>query len=253
MSGSGQYALRMWGGKAGWKYRRQAYRAGKKVASSKWARARRKLTFRRGYNRTGGYYGRYTGDRPELKFHDLDVDDASIAAGGTIAQASCVTIAQGNTESERIGRKLTIRSVNWRFDLSFGINAAISGADTIRIILYLDKQCNGGAAVVTDILESADYQSFNNLSNKSRFRTLMDRNYDMQPLAAGGDGTTNDQGGLAMSDSVYLKVNIPIEYDNSATTGVITSVKTNNIGVLLLSKNGLSTFTSKMRLRYSDV
>ncbi len=51
----------------------------------------------------------------ELKFHDLDIDDATIASNGTIAQVSCNLIAQGVTEVQRIGRKCILRSVNWRF------------------------------------------------------------------------------------------------------------------------------------------
>ncbi len=42
---------------------------------------------------------RYTVSPGELKFHDLDIDDAAIAAGGTISQVSCNLIAQGVTES----------------------------------------------------------------------------------------------------------------------------------------------------------
>ena len=38
--------------------------------------------------------------------------------------------------------------------------------DTLRFILHLDRQANRAAAAVTDILESADHFSFNNLSNK---------------------------------------------------------------------------------------
>ncbi len=199
--------------------------------------------------------GRKAADAIELKFHDLDVDQTGVATAGNIAEDSCVTIAQGTTESERIGRKCTIRQINWRFELLLpGATGSNNTSDIVRIILYQDKQCNGATAAVTGILESADYQSFNQLANKSRFRTLMDRTYELSSGGGSGRGSTDTLAFAekAMQDTFFKKVNIPIEYDNSATTGVITSVRTNNIGVLTISKEELTNFRSKMRLRFSD-
>ncbi len=211
-----------------------------------------------GFQRTAGYYGRFgpgaKGDAgPELKFHDLDIDQDPPATAGTIAEDSCVTIAQDMTESTRIGRKCVIRSINWRFRIVKKVStAAADTSDVCRVILYLDKQCNGVTAAVTDILESADFQSFNNLANKSRFRTLMDREYALNSCAGGGDGTTEDYGENVTIDSFFKNCNIPIEYDNSATTGAIATVRSNNIGVLLISQDAKCSFSSKMRLRFSD-
>ena len=50
---------------------------------------------------------------------------------------------------------------------------------------------------MTDILESDDYQSFNNLANKGRFVTLMDRTYELNSNGAAGDGTSNDTLGMS--------------------------------------------------------
>lgn len=213
---------------------------------------------RSGYARTGGYYGRFapvvTGS-PELKFHDIDIDDAAIATNGTIAEDSCNGIAQGVTESQRVGRKCVIRSINWRWTIRKpSITSVGFGSDCVRVILYLDKQCNGATASVTDILESDDYQSFNNLANKGRFKILMDRSYNVNSPGAAGDGVANDLVSVEMNDSFYKKCNIPLEFDS--TTGAITEVRSNNLGVLLLSRDGTNTtvsFASKMRLRFSDI
>ncbi len=191
----------------------------------------------------------------ELKFHDLDIDDSLIASGGTIAQVSCNVIAQGTTESERVGRKLIVKGIGWRWHMTLATTAtATETSDIVRIILFLDKQANGATATVTGILESADYQSFNNLANKSRFRVLMDRTYAFSAKAGSGRGSTDtlSYGECAKQDSFYKRCNIPIEYDNSASTGVITSIRSNNIGVMTLSHSGHVQFLSKMRLRFSD-
>ncbi len=211
-----------------------------------------KRRFRPGYNRTAGYYGRYAGGG-ELKFHDVDLDDAVIAAGGTIT-ASVNLIPQGVTEVQRIGRKCTIKSINWRMSLNLAeqdAQATPESGDTVRIIMYIDKQCNGATAAVLDVLESADFQSFNNLSNKSRFRTLMDRTITLNfaTLASDGAGVVSSTD-MFIDQQFYKKCNIPIEFD--ATTGAITEIRSNNIGVLLISRAGVSIFNSKIRLRFSD-
>ncbi len=210
-----------------------------------------------GFTRTAGFYGRYSGKSAELKFHDLDIDDGTVAAAGTIAQVSCNVIAQGNTESERIGRKLTVRKINWKYEVRLAAvqnQADPPNGDLVRVILYQDKQTNGATALVADILESADYQSFRNLANLGRFNILMDRTHRIGEAMAQTDGTNTGSYPIVHAGpfGLYKACNIPIEYDNSATTGVITSIKSNNIGVLTISQAGVAGFFSKMRLRYSD-
>lgn len=191
----------------------------------------------------------------ELKFHDLDINDSAIAAGATIAEDSVLTIAQGTDESTRVGRKVTVRSIHWRFSVSQNSQADQADppkGDVVRVLLYLDKQANKATAATTDILESADYQSFNNLANKRRFRTLMDRTYVVGYNLAQTDGTnTGAYPETLVEDMFHKKVNIPIEYDGS--TGAIGQMTSNNIGVMTLSKNGTAVFESKMRVRFSDV
>lgn len=201
-----------------------------------------------GMTRSVGFFGRF-GRGGELKFHDVDLDDAVVATGGTVVPTINI-IPQGTSEIQRIGRKCTIRSINWRFQVQLPAGTSTAGtADTLRVIMYLDKQANGATAAVTDILESADFQSFNNLGNKNRFRTLMDRRYDLQ-TSLSGDGTTVDSGLVLEGDTFFKKCNIPIEF--SSTNGTITEIRSNNIGVLLISSQGVAGFVSKLRLRFSD-
>ncbi len=219
----------------------------KRKKRPKTAKKKKKAKTGPGYTRRVGYYG----DVLELKFHDVDVDDAAIAAGATIAQNSCNLIPQGTSEKERIGRKCVVRSINWRFNMVLPTTVtAAETTDTVRIILYLDKQTNGVVAGTTDILEAADYQSFNNLANKGRFRTLMDRTYTLTCGAGSGRGTTDTLSYAAASenDTFFKNVNIPLEFDSTA--GAITELKSNNIGVMTLGKSGHVVFDSKMRVRF---
>lgn len=212
--------------------------------------------FRRGFDRTAGYYGRYAPVNPssaEMKFHDLVVNRSPVATAGNITD-TVIVIPQGVGESQRVGRKCTIKSINWRFNFNLPeVDAASTpgAADVLRILVYLDKQCNGATALVADILQSADYQAFNNLSNKTRFRTLMDRTYAMSYAAMASDGAAVvSQAEVQMEDTFFKKCNIPIEY--SSTTGAIAEIASNNIGILLISKNAICSLESNIRMRFHD-
>ncbi len=204
-----------------------------------------------GFTRDVGFFGRF---KPggELKFHDIAVIDGVIAIAGSIDTPSLVEIPQGTGEIQRIGRKCTIRGINFRFQMNLNLltDSAVPQGDTVRIIIYLDKQCNGATAVVTDILETASYDSFNNLANKSRFRTLMDRTYSLNVLAATGADATAEWYGETINDTFFKKVNIPIEYDS--TTGGITEIRSNNISMLMISQYARTAFDGNFRLRFSD-
>ncbi len=207
-----------------------------------------------GADRVGGYYGRYSGRGGELKFHDVDLDDGVVAAGGNVT-ATVNIIAQGVTESQRVGRKCTIKSIHWRYRIFMPAQtdvATSAAGDNLRVIMYLDKQANGATAAATDILETADYQSFRNLANSQRFNIILDRtsavNYDtMTSEGAGVVSTTFSSRDFVLNK----KCNIPIEF--SATTGAIGEIRSNNIGVMLVGNAGIAGFDSKIRLRFSDV
>ncbi len=194
----------------------------------------------------------------ELKFHDVSVSDTVIASGGSIDTLSLVVIAQGTTESKRIGRRITIRHIGWRYTLLLPTTQTVaSTSDTARIIIFVDHQTNGAAATVTGILETANYQSFNQLANKSRFRVLFDKTWHLNATAGAGNDAAESGINFAEHriDGTWFKnVNIPIEYDNSFDTGVIGTQRTNNIGVLTISAAGLvGLAASTFRLRFSDI
>lgn len=201
-----------------------------------------------GASRTSGYYGRYNTKPTELKFHDVDLDDAVVATGGTIVPTINI-IPQGTTEIQRIGRKCTITQIGWKYNYTLPNTDVQTGtADVFRMIMYQDKQCNGATATVTGILESADYQSFNNLVNSGRFRTLCDKTFVISSSAGAYDGTNDEFGVVERHGTFYKKCNIPLEFDD--TTGALTEIRSNNLGVLLISKTGLVGFVSKIRLRF---
>lgn len=207
-----------------------------------------------GYSRTSGYYGRFAQGR-ELKFLDVTINDGIIASGGTIQNSGTVNvISQGAGENQRIGRKATIKSIHWKYRV---ILAALNGgaapqkSDTIRMIFYLDKQCNGVTAQPTDILESATTHSFRNLANIGRFQILFDKTYAMNPLAIEVDAVGNNSSAVTKEGSWNKACNIPIEYN--ATDGTIGEIRSNNLRILVLSKKKtVCSLGSTLRLRFED-
>lgn len=215
--------------------------------------AKRRRTFVSGRDRVGGFYGRFSGQRAELKFHDVALDVNPISSVGGVT-ATINIIAQGVTESQRVGRKCTIRSIHWKYQLDLPeIDAAATPAagESFRVILFLDKQCNGATAAVLDILEIAELQGFRNLANQGRFTILMDKihNVNYQTMASDGAGV------VSMAETInnytmYKRCNIPIEF--SGTTGAIGEIRSNNLGVLLVGVKNTGQFFSSFRLRFSD-
>lgn len=208
---------------------------------------KRKKTGQMGFMRTTGYYGRYPPLGNELKFLDSSWNSSGVSNSGTIVLSTVHPAVSGTGESQRIGRKIVIRSVFVRWVVEIGNGTTPSATDDgLRVIIYQDMQANGAAATVTDILATANYLSFNNLANKNRFKIMMDKFTDVHSAAA----TSSTFGEMAKTRSHYMKCNVPIEF--SSTTGSITEIRSNNIGVLLISDKAISNCSGRIRVRYSD-
>jgi len=203
-----------------------------------------------GYQRTGGFYGRYAGRGAEQKFFDTALSFNFDATGEVPATGQLVLIPQGVTESTRVGRKCVIKSVQMK-----GVTNAVPGgggpgATSAYLYLVLDKQCNGAAAAVTDVLTSNVLTTaFRNLANSSRFVILKKWVWvhNAQAGVATAFGTTQKR------FDFYKKCNIPLEF--SSTTGAITELKSNNL-FLLAGADSLSDDTISMigncRVRFAD-
>lgn len=216
-----------------------------------------KRPFVPGKDRVGGYYGRYKGSggrkTGELKFHDVIQNDTVVAQTTTITP-SVNLIAQGITESTRVGRKCTLKSIHWRYQISLpqkDAQATPEEGDSCRVVLYIDKQCNGATIVGLDLFETESLQSFRNLANTNRFTILCDKIHNIRygGMASDGAGLVS-QGKEVMNTSVFKTLNLPIEF--SSTTGVITEIRSNNIGILLISSSGVCGFNGNLRVRFSD-
>jgi len=161
-------------------------------------------------------------------------------------------VAQGDGQNERIGHKICIKKAMFRLRVNLlnQASATPTGA-TLRILIVLDKQCNGAVAAVADIITDADVYGFNNLDNTDRFVILKDKWVTVNPMTFASTGPTN-----ALNEKfvkINIPLNIPINYNATASTGALSTQRSNNILVCAASTsvNNVS-LTGTYRIRYTD-
>lgn len=208
----------------------------------------------KGFVRVSGFYGRFSGINDELKFHDVSHGAFTPLVTGTVTNAgSIVNIPQGNGESDRIGRKCTIKSVHARGQITIPpTEVADECDDIVRIILYQDRQCNGASTNTTSILKSSNWRSYINLSNKDRFRILATQVIAINCHAGRGNATGGviDFGSYTIPWTMNKKVNINMEISND--DGSLSGIRSNNINFLFISSAGKAEVDFDTRVRFSD-
>lgn len=217
-----------------------------------------------GMLRLGGNFGRF-GRLGEKKFVDVLQPQVATTATGTIHPTATATttpatamtagsylqIAQGDQEYQRIGKEVTITKLMIRGQITILQDSTLF-ADVVRVIILQDQQCNGAAPTVNQILnftgQPVSVNSFNNIENSKRFITICDQTYQINAVA--NEGTDGKE--FTVPFEIFKKVNIPIVYDTSATTGALATIRSNNILGVVISRNAATVINYNMRLRYSD-
>lgn len=185
----------------------------------------------------------------ELKFFDTNIS-FGVDEEFSVIIRTFNNIRQGTSGNERIGRSLVIRRFMFEYSILtndiFGPNRSSAA---LRVIIYLDTQANGATIVVSDILQTANYHSFTNLENRARFSIIMDRTHVLNALAR----ITDDVIPTIQVHNFYSKeLNIPIDFDDSFTDGRMSTIRSNNIGILFISRNGNYDMKGEVRLRFTD-
>lgn len=191
----------------------------------------------------------------EKKFHDVQVVDTVVATGGSV-EDSINHIAQDVTENTRVGRKIIVTDIAARGFVRLNSQTSGNGAgEVLRGILFLDTQANGATATVTDVLASASFRSFYNLANINRFVILWDKTWTFNPTAAVSlDGAASFAWSEHQKSVVHnmTGLNIPIEFNATANTGAMATIRSNNMGYLAISESGISLLDIHFRLRFTD-
>lgn len=185
--------------------------------------------------RTGGFTG------IELKF--IDTTKASTAipatwAGGELDPAASTLCAptQGTGESNRDGRRITIKSiqVNGQLFRTIGQDQAdCIGPTAVTIALVLDTQTNGAQLNAEDVYVDANNNmlTFRNLEYNTRFRILYKRTFMIEDKCAFNDGAnTASISSNGRLFKIYKRVNIPVTF--TANAGVIADIQDNSLHII---------------------
>ncbi len=197
----------------------------------------------RGRYRKAGFYGRY---KPcmrgghivvERKFLDSESDNAAIAETAESQGVSMLTVVQEVGPSSRNGRKIVVTAINVRCIFTWYVeydgDTATSSTQTdnneVRMLIVIDKQSNGAIAAFGDIIAlptiTNPLTAYNNLANKGRFITLVDKTFLFHKNVEKGSST--DIIVMRKRFNYYKKCRIPILY--SGSSGAITERCCNNI------------------------
>ncbi len=222
--------------------RRQRMSKRRRVSGRFTASKRRRISRPQvGFLRTGGYY-RPNGFKQELKFYDNQTSGTFTAAGTTVF-TPLQNLKAGTGESDRVGRKIVLRSLQVKSSFRLGAIDDQTGLDAhqkLRYAIVIDKQSNGSAPDIEDIYQTNGIsltQQFPNLENKGRFRILFQRVYTMNfAAAAGGFNSVAAATELSAAPKEFkvekfIKLNIPVYF--SGVLGLNTEFKSNNIFVFV--------------------
>jgi len=212
-----------------------------------------------GPRRTGGFHGARTNMlKAERKVVDVFNDVAvPVPLNNTVSAPILLnSIAAGSDFSDRIGRKIQMKSIQIRINarLDPSDNTDIVHASHFRFIIYYDKQWNGSTLAVgnvADLLSRADSGTDReiptlspiNLNNRDRYKILWDKTGSV------------DVGKQSQSIKYYKKINLETIY-NSQLSGAGAIQTGALLFIHLGSHNGGTAdaeFTYFHRLRFIDI
>lgn len=186
------------------------------------------------------------GAGPEKKDSTSNATTATMAAGGWAIPAVATLIngiAQGATETTRVGRKVTMKSIliNW----TYVPLAALSGTANPRLTVIYDKQPSGVYPLITDIFHVNNHLSPMLLANSDRFSVL--HNEILQNPNVNIAATTVAQ----MTGVMYIKCNLEAIF--SGAGGLIANINSGALYFLSVDDTGLnSAVTYISRVRFVD-
>lgn len=202
--------------------------------------------------------GGYRPNNVERKVNDTGFVQYNVNTTGNFTLLA--NPAVGANFNERIGRKITLKSVFIRGLLTFQ-NAIewnanqVSAAQLARFMLVWDTQPNGAIPAITDVLNTNEAASQLNLNNRDRFRILSDREWALGPFQTGA-GTSMVAGDkCSVPFKKYKKLNLEMIF-NGNSTGTIADINSGALYMLWIGSLPTGTtdlvFRGTTRVRYSD-
>lgn len=153
-------------------------------------------------------------------------------------------IARGDEISERNGREVTMRSVELKVQ---SYVTAGTGIDQVqRHLLVYDRQTNGTALTIAQVLNSVSTVAMKSLENRRRFKIMMDRTVVLN--ASAEPGSMNYY-------KYYRKLCHPVTF-NSGDAGTVADITTGSLYFITLGSSAPGATAGSTicqgRVRYQD-
>lgn len=203
---------------------------------------------------TRGWYGSYNRrGRAELKLKDTTALNVPLA--DTWDRILINGVAQGSDFTDRIGRKVTMKSIVFNGNLFPG---STTGADASkgcygRFVIVYDTQPNSGSLPAgTDVFATNDPNSPMNLNNRDRFQVILDVRKQLASYTFTAATTKLATGSPANAFwKKYKKMNKEVIF--SGTGNVIGNISTGALYLFYIGDfPGVAMIDHYCRVRYTD-
>lgn len=200
--------------------------------------------------------------RPEKKTVDVNKTALTFDSTGNFLLLNAPVTGAG--EYQRVGRKISMQSVSGRISI-FATAPATAGADFIRLVLFYDRQPNGAAPVLADVLQSVDNtgtttstsMSNLNINNADRFKILRDWYWGIPQAGTGTNAElarTFAAGPCA--DKFFVSLKGMETHFNGNSAGTIGDIATGSLYLLAVglqsNANASWRVNCETRVRYLD-
>lgn len=183
------------------------------------------------------------GIKGELKMTEVGVtSDPSFGSNQFTTPTLLNGLAIGGDFTNRVGRKVIWTKIMMRWNVNQGSS---TGGACFRLLVVYDKQANGVAPLITDILQTDSFLGFNNLNNRDRFITLID---EITPAVS-------QSGDASAAGFISRKLSLETIF-NADQTAVIAAINTGSIYAMAAQTGGDLTqnadLNMRFRLRFND-
>lgn len=269
--------------------RKRSYGSGSKYPKKKIARTTGASRRGPGYTRygVGMYSNRFNtpavARKPERKFIDSyrHLEDATDARKSALVVPSMFFCKQGAGASQRLGMKIFAEKFTFRYSITaktHEVDKEVNIIPEFRVLIVHDTQANGTVPEITEVLtteswnttvsnaapvaiDSSIVRNPMNIANSRRFRILHDKVHCLSQVIA---QTTTVPSAAAKVVRVFnsqkvdktKNLKFEIEYSDVAADGWVSSLKSNNIFVYVLSYQSFNVTAPVLdfmsRVRYTD-
>lgn len=234
---------------------------------------------RRGYARVLGRAGGALVMTAEKKYFDSQLIAGTVPSATSwdattqldpdttpVANIDCLFApVVGAAINQRIGRKVAVNKITIKGSMRVAPDDAATTADaanTVRLILFQDKQTNGAQVVPSSLIQaltaaqSSAVFGFQSTANFGRFRVLKDKYFNFSNPNGFYDGMAGNQQGLLkhFKMTVHFKKPVIVHF-NAVNGGTVADVVDNSFHLAANSDNNTDlsiSLTYTCRVVYTD-